>query len=54
MSTQNLLNVSSSKQSFFDFSKLVLLKFQFSPGGVLRYLSDGDVRSPFLVLKFAI
>ena len=25
-----------------------------SPGGVLRYISDGDVRSPFLGLKFAI
>ena len=24
------------------------------PGGVLRYISDGDVRSPFLGLKFAI
>ena len=23
-------------------------------GGVLRYISDGDVRSPFLGLKFAI
>ena len=23
-------------------------------GGVLRYKSDGDVRSPFLGLKFAI
>ena len=23
-----------------------------SPGGILRYLSDGDVRSPFLGLKF--
>ena len=23
-------------------------------GGVLRYISDGDVRSPFLCLKFAI
>ena len=22
------------------------------PGGVLRYISDGDVRSPFLGLKF--
>ena len=27
----------------------------FEPGGgVLRYISDGDVRSPFLGLKFAI
>ena len=25
-----------------------------TPGGVLRYISDGDVRSPFLGLKFAI
>ena len=25
-----------------------------APGGVLRYISDGDVRSPFLGLKFAI
>ena len=24
------------------------------PGGVLRYISDGDVRSPFLGVKFAI
>ena len=24
------------------------------PRGVLRYISDGDVRSPFLGLKFAI
>ena len=24
------------------------------PGGVLRYISDGDLRSPFLGLKFAI
>ena len=24
------------------------------PGGLLRYISDGDVRSPFLGLKFAI
>ena len=24
------------------------------PGGVLRYISDGDVRGPFLGLKFAI
>ena len=24
------------------------------PGRVLRYVSDGDVRSPFLGLKFAI
>ena len=24
------------------------------PGGVLRYISDGDVQSPFLGLKFAI
>ena len=24
------------------------------PGGVLRYISDGDVRSPFLGLKLAI
>ena len=24
------------------------------PGGVLRYTSYGDVRSPFLGLKFAI
>ena len=23
-------------------------------GGILRYISDGDVRSPFLGLKFAI
>ena len=23
-------------------------------GGVLRYISDGDVRSPFLGFKFAI
>ena len=23
-------------------------------GGVLRYISDGDMRSPFLGLKFAI
>ena len=23
------------------------------PGGVLRYISDGDVQSPFLGLKFA-
>ena len=29
-------------------------KFAFAPGGVLRYISDGDVRSPFLGLKFAI
>ena len=26
----------------------------FYPRGVLRYISDGDVRSPFLGLKFAI
>ena len=25
-----------------------------NPGGVLRYISDGDVRSHFLGLKFAI
>ena len=25
-----------------------------SPGGVLRYISNGDVQSPFLGLKFAI
>ena len=25
-----------------------------APGGVLRYISYGDVRSPFLGLKFAI
>ena len=25
-----------------------------NPRGVLRYISDGDVRSPFLGLKFAI
>ena len=25
-----------------------------TPGGVLRYISDGDVRSPFLGLKFAM
>ena len=25
-----------------------------APGGVLKYMSDGDVRSPFLGLKFAI
>ena len=25
-----------------------------TPGGVLRYISDGDVRSPFLGLKFEI
>ena len=25
-----------------------------TPGGVLRYISDGDVRSPFLGLKFTI
>ena len=25
-----------------------------SPGGVLRYISDGKVRSPFLGLKLAI
>ena len=25
-----------------------------SPAGLLRYISDGDVRSPFLGLKFAI
>ena len=24
------------------------------PGGELRYISDGDVQSPFLGLKFAI
>ena len=24
------------------------------PGGILRYISDGDVQSPFLGLKFAI
>ena len=27
---------------------------EWTPGGVLRYISDGDVRSPFLGLKFAI
>ena len=30
------------------------LKYVKVPGGVLRYISDGDVRSPFLGLKFAI
>ena len=25
-----------------------------TPGGVLRYINDGDMRSPFLGLKFAI
>ena len=29
-------------------------KLKEPPGGVLRYISDGDVRSPFLGLKFAI
>ena len=29
-------------------------QFTHSPEGVLRYISDGDVRSPFLGLKFVI
>ena len=39
---------------------VIFINFQFQsmtspvPGGVLRYISDGDVRSPFLGLKFAI
>ena len=37
---------------FFIFS---FISITFPPGGgVLRYISDGDVRSPFLGLKFAI
>ena len=32
----------------------VMLNPRGGGGGVLRYISDGDVRSPFLGLKFAI
>ena len=38
-------------------SKKRIFKRELCPqggGGVLRYINDGDVRSPFLGLKFAI
>ena len=35
-------------------SEIYLFLRGHGPGGVLRYISDGDVRSPFLGLKFAI
>ena len=38
------------------FTQLVMCQvvLHVAPGGLLRYISDGDVRSPFLGLKFAI
>ena len=40
----------------FDICLVTLSALYFGPrgGGGLRYISDGDVRSPFLGLKFAI
>ena len=32
---------------------MMAAKETIDPRGVLRYISDGDVRSPFLGLKFA-
>ena len=40
-----------------DIPSVILTVFNYlipQGGGVLRYISDGDVRSPFLGLKFAI
>ena len=48
------------EMSGFLFKSLHIINFMrivgryMAPGGVLRYISDGDVRSPFLGLKFAI
>ena len=48
-----MLSLSTSKEDYHVSTYPHFHKHE-APGGVLRYISDGDVRSPFLGLKFAI
>ena len=50
-------NIMGTEEKFKQEKKMVNLKLGCVikiPRGVLRYISDGDVRSPFLGLTFAI